>query len=476
MRRESKIACVRYRREPVLCRWGNVSEELAAEPTRGVDMRRAGSDGRADETVTADLVALVEAHGVGQALSYQKGRLLYWQGDPVESVFVLKQGAVKISSIAADGRVYTYGVLGPGGLLGVQELLAGTDHLALAEVLQDATVIRIRPATFRRLVETDPRLSLAVMKKLAESHQAMAIKIRDFGLVDVQRRLRSSLVDLARVYGVVTDAGIRIDLDITQSQIAEMVAANRTTITSCLSELRRQGYLWKEGRRLYILPPEHMEVLDNLDQAVVDGASDRAEEWAKRAIALRLDPVKALEALTSGMRRVDRLYAREEIDVTDVMLSAFAMKSAIPIIEEAIARSGTQVVYLGTVVIGTVQGDVHEIGRTIVSMLLKARGFRVIDLGVNVPTARFVEAVRSYRPQILAMSTLLSTTVEEPFKVIAALVREGLRGDVKVMVGGSAITQELSHQMGADGYEPSANRATELAWRLAQTVSRERPS
>jgi len=323
-----------------------------------------------------------------------------------------------------------------------------------------------------QLLAADSGLSLAVMRKLAQDHQMLAVKIRDIGFADVQKRLKASLIELANAHGVVTDAGIRIDLDITHQQIGEMIAANRTTITACLSDLRRQGYLWKEGRRLHIIPPEQMEILDNLDEAIVDGARDRAVRWAQEAIARRVDPVKALEALTSGMRRVDRMYAREQIDVTDVMFSAFAMKSAIPIIEEAVAGSGAQLLYLGTIVIGTVRGDIHEIGRTMVSMLLKARGFRVIDLGVDVPAVEFVNAVRTYQPQILAMSSLLTTTAREPFSVIKSLVSEGLRDKVKVMVGGSAITQQLSEQMGADGYEASANRAAELAWRLAQLVSR----
>jgi methanogenic corrinoid protein MtbC1 len=307
------------------------------------------------------------------------------------------------------------------------------------------------------------------MRKLAQDVHSLSNRVRDLTVLDVQERIKSSLIELANEHGFVTDKGIRIDLDLTHEEIGEIVAAYRTTITACLGELKRQGYLWKEGRHLFIIPPQHIETLDHLDQSVADGSEDEATRYASEAIAQGIDPLKALEALTTGMRRVDRRFARGEIDVSDVILAAYAMKGAIPTIEYEIERTDRQVQYLGTIVIGTVQGDIHDIGRTLVSMLLKARGFKVIDLGVDVPTQQFVAAVRDLRPQILAMSMLMTTTAQEPFRVIQALGEEGLRDRVKVIVGGSAITPKLSAEMGADGYEPTAHRAAELAWRLTRT-------
>jgi 5-methyltetrahydrofolate--homocysteine methyltransferase len=312
----------------------------------------------------------------------------------------------------------------------------------------------------------DPRFSRLVMKKLAQDVELLAGKMRDFGFLDVQQRVKSNLIKIANECGIVTERGIRIDLDLTQEEISEMVVANRTTITACLSGLRQQGYLWKEGRHLFILPPEQIEILDNLDQAVVDGSEDEAKRCALEAVERKINPLKALEALTSGMRHVDRQYARDKLDVSDVILAAFAMKSALPIIEDEIQKTGAKVDYLGSIVIGTVYGDIHDIGRTIVAMLLKARGFHVIDLGANVAAEQFLTAVRSYQPQILAMSMLMSTTAQEPLKVMRALTEEGLRERIKVMIGGSAATAKLSEDIGADGYEPSAHRAVELAWRL----------
>ena len=123
---------------------------------------------------------------------------------------------------------------------------------------------------------------------------------------------------------------------------------------------------------------------------------------------------------------------------------------------------------LGTVVFGTVEGDIHDLGKNIVSMFLTAHGFRVIDLGVDVSTQRFVEAVRQHHPDILAMSALLTTTAQNVGQVIRALEASGLRAGVKVIVGGEPMTPHLAAEVGADGYAPGAREAVALAWRLTQ--------
>jgi methanogenic corrinoid protein MtbC1 len=122
---------------------------------------------------------------------------------------------------------------------------------------------------------------------------------------------------------------------------------------------------------------------------------------------------------------------------------------------------------LGKVVIGTVQGDIHDIGRTMVTALLAATGFEVIDLGNNVSTEKFLRAIKAHQPDILAMSSLMTTSAREQIKVIQALSASGMIDRVKVMVGGGAITQNFSQAIGAHGYAPSARRAVELAWRLS---------
>jgi 5-methyltetrahydrofolate--homocysteine methyltransferase len=429
---------------------------------------RLVSEANSRAALDREFLKLAQDVPSAQFVRYGKGDVLHWQGDPVEAILVVQNGAIKVSSVSADGRTSTYSVLGSGSLIGAEPYLLGQSHETLAEAIEDTQVIALQTGEFQRVLATDPGFSLLVMKKLAQDAHSLSCKVRDWALLDVQQRIKSSLVELANDHGIVSGKGIRIDLDLTHEEIGEMVAANRTTITACLSELRRQGYLWKEGRHLYIIPPDQIEILDGLDRSVVDGSEDDAQQFALESIRKKVDPLKALEALTSGMRRVDRMFARDEIDVSDVILAAYAMKRAIPVIENEIERTDRAIQYLGTIVIGTVHGDIHDIGRTLVSMLLKARGFRVIDLGVNVPADRFVDAVRRHKPQILALSTLMSTTAQEPFNVIHALAQSGLRDQVKVIVGGNAITRKLSEEMGSDGYETSAHRAAELAWRLTR--------
>jgi methylmalonyl-CoA mutase cobalamin-binding domain/chain len=395
--------------------------------------------------------------------------MLFWQGDPVEYVYLVKSGAVKVNSISQDGKSYAYGVLGAGGIIGVTSLLQCIAYESMAEVIEDAQVIAIAAAEFNQLLWTERQFSLLVIKKLAQGLSLLASKARDSGLLDVQQRLKHRLIELARDHGSATEKGVKINLDLTHEEIATLVAANRSTITSLLNELKEQGFLWKEGRHLVIMPPVHIEILDELTRAVVNGEEEEAKKWAWKAIESGVDPVKALNALTNGMNLIDRMFNRDEIDVSDVILSAYAMKSAIPIVEAEIEKSRQKVHSIGKVVIGTVYGDIHDIGQTMVAMLLKARGFEIIDLGINISYDQFVQAIFDYQPDILAMSSLMTTSTQEQFKVIRALSEAGLRDKVKVIVGGSAVTQRLSEQMGADGYEPTAHRAVELAWRLTHS-------
>ena len=142
------------------------------------------------------------------------------------------------------------------------------------------------------------------------------------------------------------------------------------------------------------------------------------------------------------------------------------MQSAVPIIEEELKRTGAKRVLPGTVVAGTVFGDIHSIGKTMVCALLTADGFDVIDLGINVKADQFVEAVKKHRPDILAMSALLTVFASEQKKVIETLKKEGIRDEVKIMVGGGAISQEFADRIGADGYDPTAPGAVKLARNL----------
>ena len=208
------------------------------------------------------------------------------------------------------------------------------------------------------------------------------------------------------------------------------------------------------------------EILENLRRAVLEYDSKGAVSWARKAVEEKIAPLKALGALTEAIREVGDGFGKGELFLPEIVGAADAMKSATPIIEEELKKMGAKRDSVGTVVMGTVFGDIHDIGKSMVCMLLATDGFEVIDLGVNVEAERFIESVRKYKPDILGMSALLTSFVSEQKKVINILKEEGLRDKVKIMVGGGAISEAIAENIGADGYDPIAPGAVKLARRL----------
>ncbi|MBL7120122.1 MAG: corrinoid protein [Dehalococcoidia bacterium] len=208
------------------------------------------------------------------------------------------------------------------------------------------------------------------------------------------------------------------------------------------------------------------ETLENLKRAILDYDDEGAATWARKAVEQRIDPIEAIDVLTEAIRVVGDGFGKGELWLPDLVGAATAMKSAMPIIEDEIQRTGKKRETLGTVVLGTVYGDIHDIGKNMVGTLLTANGFTVYDVGINITAEEFVEAVKKHKPDILAMSALMTMTSYQQMNVIAGLKDEGLRDQVKIMVGGGAITQEFADSIGADGYEPSAPGAVSLARKL----------
>ena len=208
------------------------------------------------------------------------------------------------------------------------------------------------------------------------------------------------------------------------------------------------------------------EILENLKKAITGYDREGAADWARKAVREKIDPIEALDTMTVAIRQIGDGFAKGELWLPDLVGAAAAMAAATPIIEEEIKRVGATRESLGIVVIGTVYGDIHTIGKTMVATLLTANGFAVNDLGINVTAESFVQGVNEHKADILAMSALMTTTAPEQRKVITALKKEGIRDTVKIMVGGGAITQEFADSIGADGYDPTAPGAVELARRL----------
>lgn len=210
----------------------------------------------------------------------------------------------------------------------------------------------------------------------------------------------------------------------------------------------------------------NQEILENLKKAIAEYDTDGAASWARKALEEKISPVEAIDVLIAAIREVGDAFGRGELWLPDLMGAAEAMQSAMPILEEEAMKREMKRESLGTVVIGTVYGDIHDIGKTMVGTLLTATGFSVHDLGVNKTVEEFIDAVKKYKPNILAMSALLTMTAPEQRKIIDTLKEQGLRDKVKVMVGGGAITQEFADEIGADGYDATAPGSVELSRKL----------
>jgi corrinoid protein of di/trimethylamine methyltransferase len=205
------------------------------------------------------------------------------------------------------------------------------------------------------------------------------------------------------------------------------------------------------------------EILDNLKQAVLQYNGAAAEKWARRAVDESVDPLKALAALTEAIRQVGDQFGQGELWLPDLVGASDAMLAATPVLQAEVDRRGVEKENLGTVVIGTVKGDIHNIGKSMVATLLTANGFEVHDVGVDVMPETFVEAIHEHQADILALSALMTTTAPGQRRVIEILKEEGIRNRVKVMVGGGGINETFAESIGADGYDPTAPGAVNLA-------------
>ena len=209
-----------------------------------------------------------------------------------------------------------------------------------------------------------------------------------------------------------------------------------------------------------------VDFIEKLKNTVLEFDIDNAELIARQAIDSGVDPLSAANALTESIRIIGDQFGKGELFLPDLVCASEVLKKAFPIINQAIEAKGKKQTSLGKVVIGTVFGDIHSIGKGMVATLLYAAGFDVIDLGINVKGEEFLKAVKEQNADILAMSALLTTTAMEQKNVIEGLKKDGLRDRVKVIVGGSPINQEFADSIGADGYGATAPEGVKIAKRL----------
>ncbi len=208
------------------------------------------------------------------------------------------------------------------------------------------------------------------------------------------------------------------------------------------------------------------ELYSKLMGAVVDGEPEDAEQYAKDALEAKLDPLTCInKGLMPGIQKVGELFSTGEYFLPELIIGADAMKAALDVLEPALV-GGQEREVVGRVVLGTVEGDLHEIGKTLVGTMLTANGFKVTDIGVDQSPEAFVKAIQEHRADIVGASALLTTTMLQQKKLIEALESAGIRDQVKVMIGGAPVTDRYAKEIGADGYAEDAISAVDIAYRL----------
>jgi corrinoid protein of di/trimethylamine methyltransferase len=209
------------------------------------------------------------------------------------------------------------------------------------------------------------------------------------------------------------------------------------------------------------------ELFKAMAQSIIDGDADEAEKLAKQAVQQGIDPLDAInKGFVIGVNQVGDSFSCGDAFLPELVMAGEAMKTAVATLEPEMARLGTSREVMGRVVLATIHGDIHDIGKTLVGTMLSAAGFQVYDLGVDVPVTKLVEKAREVDAHIVGVSALLTTTMVRQRDVVEALDDMGMRPKVKVMVGGAPVTAEWVKEIGADGYSEDAIGAVQVAKKL----------
>jgi 5-methyltetrahydrofolate--homocysteine methyltransferase len=210
-------------------------------------------------------------------------------------------------------------------------------------------------------------------------------------------------------------------------------------------------------------------IYERLSTAILQGNEDKIPKLVQSGLDEGLMPKDILDnGLVVGMNEVGARFKRGEMFVPEVLMSARAMQAGLGVLRPHLVASGAKLI--GKIVIGTVKGDLHDIGKNLVGMMCQGAGFDVIDLGFNVDPEKFVKAIKEQQPEIVGMSALLTTTMRAMGHTINAIQEAGLRDSVKIMVGGAPVDAEFADRIGADGYGSNAANAAELAKRFVGTA------
>lgn len=212
----------------------------------------------------------------------------------------------------------------------------------------------------------------------------------------------------------------------------------------------------KEGER------KAMKILEQISELLQQGRAKEVQEAVKKALDTGLQPQEIIaNGLLAGMSIIGAKFKVNEVYVPDVLIASRAMNAGMETLKPYIVEADIKPI--GKIVLGTVEGDLHDIGKNLVKIMFEGAGFQVFDLGIDVPADRFVAKVKEEKPQILAMSALLTTTMTNMEKAIKAVEKEGLRAGLSIMVGGAPVTESFAQSIGADLYAPDAASAAEVA-------------
>ncbi len=212
---------------------------------------------------------------------------------------------------------------------------------------------------------------------------------------------------------------------------------------------------------------EKQQILENLTSAILEGDQDKARENAQQALASQMDPLEAIdEGLSKGMSVVGDQFETGEAYLPDLLMAAEVFKAAMEILRPELEAQKRQIAKKGTVLIGTVKGDVHSIGKNIVSTVLETNGFDVVDIGVDNPSLKFIEEAGKVKADVIALSSLMTTSMPSQREVIETLEEMNLRDRYFVIVGGGPVSPEWADEIGADGHGKSAIQAVDVIKKL----------
>ncbi|HIS68840.1 MAG TPA: corrinoid protein [Candidatus Gallacutalibacter stercoravium] len=210
-----------------------------------------------------------------------------------------------------------------------------------------------------------------------------------------------------------------------------------------------------------------MSILEDISLMLQQGKAPKVKQLVTQALEEKIAPQTILEeGLLSGMSVIGEKFKNNEVYVPEVLIAARAMNAGVAILKPYLVEEGVE--EKGTVVIGTVKGDLHDIGKNLVKMMMEGKGLKVIDLGVDVSAAQYLEAAKENNANIIACSALLTTTMNEMKNVVTAVKEAGLQDKIKVMIGGAPVTQSFCDSIGADSYTPDAATAADVALSFCQ--------